>query len=365
MRRAAGWKHWVVFALITSCVSMAAYHLGSLAAIELKQHEQKTPLPTVNGLYIEPQALDIGEAWETPEYRFPLKIRNAGRVSRTIRRFQTTCGCLELDPPGRIIEPGETAEFTGKLNLMHRLPYQWGIAQWPVSVRLDPVFDGDLGSTPGWEVKGVARCRVSINTPKLAFDERCSPEGSRVWQKVHAKAYVPLKELRAAATSKTAEVRVEKSATDPADYFIFVSPNASLPLGRFRLEVQLQAMTLDDVVHPCPTIEVLGDMQPSSRLIPRMVLLGEHTVPSEAEADVTLRLPGKDWKIAHIEADTTGVRIKRSKSELEEEVRLHITQRIKQAGDHVSTIRIVVRRPDKKLEIVPVEVRYYGQSGPR
>lgn len=365
MRHLVRWKHWTVFGLIASSASLMAYHLGSLAAIELRQHEQRKPLPTVNGLYIEPQALDIGEVWETPQHTFRLTIQNAGGVPRTITRFQTTCGCLKLDPPSRTIGPGDKAEFTGKLNLMHRLPYQWGVAQWAVSVRLDPVFEGDFAPTPGWEVKGIVRSRVSINTPNLAFEDRCSHQGPRIWQKVRAKAHVPLKSLQASVVPESAVVRVEASAATPGDYFIFVSPNPSLPLGRFRFEVQLQAVTLDDVSYPCPTIEVVGEMQPSTRVIPRMVLLGEHIVPSEAEADVTLQLPAKDWKIDHVETDTEDMLVTQSKSELEEEVRLHITQRIEQVGDRVSTLRIVMRKPDKQVEIVLVEVRYYGQSGSR
>lgn len=158
---------------------------------------------------------------------------------------------------------------------------------------------------------------------------------------------------------------MESDAANPGDYFLFVSPNPSLPIGRFRFEVQLQAMTLDDEVHPCSAIEAAGEMQPSSRVIPRMVLLGEHTIPTKAEADVTLRLPANDWKIDHNETDKTEMLVTQAKTELKEGVRLHITQRIRQIGDGVSTIRIVVRKPDKQVEIVPVEVRYYGQSGPR
>lgn len=121
-------------------------------------------------------------------------------------------------------------------------------------------------------------------------------------------------------------------------------------------------MTADDV-HPCSTIDVVGSMQPSSRVIPRLVLLGEQTIPSDAEADVTLRLPTKDWRIDHIETDSRDTSV--SQFAAEEGRRLHITQRITEVGDRVSIIRIVVRKPDKQLEIVPVEVRYHGQKGPR
>ncbi len=366
MRWLSRWKHWAMFVLLAPAASLVAYHLGSLVAVRwAKAQEQRLPPASVNGLYIEPTSLDMGEVWETPRHTFRLRIQNIGSIARTITRFQTTCGCLELEPPGQTIAPGGKAEFTAHLDLTHRLPYQWGVGQWPVSVRLDPVFKEDFAPTPGWEVKGIVRSRVSINTPRLAFEDQCSHGGARVWQKIRAKAYVPLKSLRASILPKSAEVRVESSAANPEDYFIFVSPNPSLPIGRFHFQVQLQAVTLDGEIHPCSAIEVVGEMQPSSRVTPRMVLLGEHTIPTEAEADVTLRLPAKDWKIDHIETDTTDTLVTQAKAELEEGVRLHITQRIRQVGDHVSIIRIAVRKPDKQVEIVPVEVRYYGQSGSR
>ncbi len=361
----ARWKHWTVFLLITPTACLAAYHFSSLAALELRQREHQVLLPTVNGLYLEPQSLDLGDVWETPRHTFRLTIQNVGSLARTIARFETTCGCLQLDPPGQTIAPGDKAEFTAHLNLMRRLSYQVGVAEWPVSVRLNPVFKGDFASTPGWEVKGVVHSRVSTNVLELAFEDRCTHQGPRIWRKVRAKAHMPLKSLRASVVPESAEVRVESDAANPGDYLLFVSPNPSLPIGRFRFEVQLQAVTLDEEVHPCSSIVAAGEMQPSSRAIPRMVLLGEHAIPAKVETDVTLRLPANDWKIDHIETDTTETLVTQAKAELKEGVRLHITQRIEQVGDGVSTVRIVVRKPDKQTEVVPVEVRYYGQNGPR
>ncbi len=365
MRRAARWKHWGVFLLIAPTASVAAYHLGALSATKLKQQEHQAAPPTVNGLYIDPQSLDIGEVWETPQYTFRLTIENLGSLPRAISRFQTTCGCLKLEPQGRTIAPGDKAEFAAKLDLTRRSPHQRGLARRSVMVQLNPVFEGDFAPTPGWEVKGTVLSRITISTPQLAFEDRCAHMGPRAWQKVRAKAHVPLKTLQATAPPNSAEVRVNPSNDNPEDYLILISPNPALPLGPFRFEVQLRAVTLDSVAHLCSAIEVAGEMQPSTRVIPRMVLLGEHTVPSVAEADVTLQLPAKDWKIDHIETDTTETLVTQNESESPEGVCLHISQRIGQIGDHVSKIRISVRKPDKQVEIVPVEVRYYGQSGPR
>jgi hypothetical protein len=363
--RLGRWKHWFFFLLVAPAASLAAYHLGSLTAFGLKQKEQSFSAATINGLYIQPQSLDLGEVWETPDHSFRLTIQNVGKQTRSISRFQTTCGCLQLDPPGRTIAPGEKAEFNAHLDLMHRLPYQIGLAQWPKVVRIDPVFEGDLTATLGWEMKAVVRSRVSTNRMQIPFADRCSSDGDRVWSKVRATAHVPLKCLQATVRPNYAATRIESNPASPEDYFIFVSPNPSLPLGAFRFEVRLRAVTLDDVSHDCATIEAFGVMQPASRVLPRVVLLGEHTIPSEAVADVNLKLPSSRWHIDHLETDSTETLVTQAEGETKESPRLHITQRIMQPGDGVSRIRIVVRKPNKELEIVTVEVRYYGQNGHR
>lgn len=335
------------------------------SALGLRQQEQRTPPPTVRGLYIEPQTLDLGEVWETPQHTFRLTIQNFGKAAQLISGFQTTCGCLQLDPSEQTIASGDKAEFTCKLNLMRRLPHQLGLARRPVSVHLDPVFKGDSAATRGWEVKGVALSRASISTAELAFEDRCAHEGPRVWQKARATAHVPLKSLQASVVPKSAAIRIEKSAANPEEFLIFVSPNPSLPVGQFQFEVQLQALSVEDEVYPCSSIHVGGNMQPPSRVTPRLVLLGEQTVSSEAEADVTLQLPASDWKIDHIETDTTDTLVRQGKPDREGRVPLHIRQQIRQIGDGVATIRIAVRKPNKQIENVPMEVRYYGQNGPR
>lgn len=124
VRLPSQWRQWAVFMLLAPTASLAAYHLGSLTSTGLKQQEQRRQPPTINGLFVEPQSLDLGEVSETPRHTFRLTIQNRGSAARTISRFQTTCGCLQLDPSRQTIAPGATAEFTGNLDLMHRRPYQ-------------------------------------------------------------------------------------------------------------------------------------------------------------------------------------------------------------------------------------------------
>jgi hypothetical protein len=145
-------------------------------------------------------------------------------------------------------------------------------------------------------------------------------------------------------------------------YLIIVSPHANLPIGPFKFQVQVRAITADGVAHPCSSIDVTGDMQPSSRVLPRLILLGERNVLDSAEADVTVRLPASDWSIDRIETDTLDTMVARVGSGPDGGELLRVTQRISQAGDYVSPIRILIRKPDGQMEVVKVEVRYHGQN---
>jgi hypothetical protein len=93
-----------------------------------------------------------------------------------------------------------------------------------------------------------------------------------------------------------------------------------------------------------------------------MILFGEKTVPSEAEAFVTVRLPCNGWTVDHFETDDADIKIRQDGETTDGLKRLRVVQRISQIGDHKSAIQIIVRRPDHETEAVRVGVSYYGQT---
>lgn len=101
-------------------------------------------------------------------------------------------------------------------------------------------------------------------------------------------------------------------------------------------------------------------MQPPVRVLPRVVLLGEHAVPGRAKAYVTVRLPANGWTIDRIEADDPDTAVARTEVEVDGGIRYRITQTIARAGDYVSTVRFVVRQPDGQTESATIHVHYHG-----
>jgi hypothetical protein len=308
---------------------------------------------TVHGLYIEPTSLDLGEVWESAKHTVLVQVKNLSREVRTIIGFGTSCECSAVEPQKLTLGPGEAAELAVALDLTHRLPYQLGLARRPLTVRLSPVFKGDFDSTPGWDLTGVILSRVSLHD---------RPPVSR---KVRARVHRPHSRVTGVAVPDKASVQVEEVAGSPGEYLIAISPRPDLPVGPFKFDVPVREVDAHGDIHPCASISVTGEMQPSFRVFPRVILLGEQHVSGQAEAEITVSLPGNWWTVERIETESTDTRISRSKADADGEVRLRVQQTIAKAGDQISPIRIVVRKPNGETETATVEVRYYGESSRR
>jgi hypothetical protein len=379
----------------------AGYYLGALAAGSLGTRAE---FPTVNGLYIDPGSLDVGEVWEDPEYHVPLTVKNLGSQTQTIVDFQPSCHCVDIEPRNLIVPANQSVRLTVALDLTRRTPDQVGLARRPLLVSLRPVFQGDFGAASGWELRASVRSRVSLESAQIAFADQCTRGGTAVWRKVKATAHFPLERLEVYAPPEIADVRSEPLAHDPGKYIILVSPRPSLPAGPFQFQVQVDAVEAGGSTHRCASIEAYGEMQPPVQVFPRMLLLGEHRVGTRVEADVCLHLPTTgpsatsvpdqlptaesklaflpdedpgarpaldlnldlerkrygQWFVDHIETAGPGTIVKEGGTQPDGVVMLHVTQNIEHPGDQTSRVRVVVRNPNRELEPITIEIRYHG-----
>ncbi len=357
------WSQWLFRLISIPLVCVGGYFLAILASSVRTPVQSRLDGPIVNGLHIDPHALELGEIWETPEHLARVTIKNVSAELRTLIRFEPSCDCLGVEPQGLTIPPGQAADVTLHLDLTHRQPYQLGLARWPVSVRLQPVFEGDFAPTLGWDVKAVVRSRVSLVGWQLAFGDRCTHTGPPVERKVRARTHQPLRRLEAVPVPAIATVRVEPVAGAEGEYFIVVSPRSDLPVGPFHFQVNVAAVTEDGVVHRTASLDVSGEMQPATRVVPGVILLGERPLGESAQGEVTVLLPSKDWTVDHIEAGSADTTVTRVGNGLDGGVQFRVDQRIAELGDQVCRIRFILRKPDGQTESVHVEVRYYGQKG--
>lgn len=354
------WQQFITLILVPpACI--AAYWLGTLVT---GPSPEPTPLPSVGGLHIDAKDLDLGEIWETPEHAVVVPVRNVGSTPVTVAEFATSCDCSGVEPESVTIPPGSSAKVTVKLDLTHRSPYQLGLARRTFSVRLDPVFQGDFAPTPGWEIRGTVRSRVSLEAASLAFADKCVRGGAPASRTVRATAHLPLLRLEVSAPQELASVRVE-THSDPGRYTLVITPNPDLPIGPFRFRVEVTAVVPDGTAYQCGGIDVSGEIQSPIRVLPRIVLLGEHTVSAHAEADITVRLPADGWAIDHVGVDDQDTVVTRVGVDDKGGIRYRVCQHVRRTGDHVARVRFVARNGGEATETASVEVRYHGQTTQR
>lgn len=131
-------------------------------------------------------------------------------------------------------------------------------------------------------------------------------------------------------------------------------------MGSFRFDVPLIVVSPDGERHRCTAIEVSGEMRPSTRIVPDIVLLGEHPVGEKATAEVSVRLPaGSGWTVDRVEGPPDMALTPGGSTE-DGALRYRLVQNIKEPGDKVVKAKFLVSKPGHDPEAVELTVRYYG-----
>ena len=284
----------MVFALAAPFVCALAYAAGSFFACTFEKKSGNSNGLITNGLFVESSCLNLGEVWETPNHYVRFLVTNKSSQVREIKQFAVSCDCIAVHPASLRLEPGASQEIEVHLDLTHRQPYQLGLERWPIAVEVRPVFEGSFASSSGWTITGVVRSRLSLETPRLAFGDQCHHRGTGVTRRVMAKAHVPLLRVEATAPAELAAVQVDEAPESLGEYRILISPRPDLPVGPFQFEVQVRAVTPDGAIHPCAAIEVSGEMQATTRVFPKVILLENRHLGEEVACQVNLTLASKD-----------------------------------------------------------------------
>lgn len=304
--------------------------------------------------------LDLGEVWEDPEFVRRITIRNTGTQTVSVEKLLGGCECTELEPRSFALAPGGAQELAVKIDLTHRFPHQFGMERRELLLDVSPVFAKRGAAAEHWPIRGVVKSRVSVDGRGLAFGDLCGQGGPAVTGTMKATAHVPLAGLEATGPTDKATVSVVPVPKRPGGYDVRVTPDPDLPLGHFRFDVGLTAVSPDGTRHRCVAFYVEGEMRSPVRVFPDPVLLGEHTVGTAAEAIVTVEFPAGGWSVDRIETERSDTTVTPT-TQLDDRPTYTIRQPIMKSGDHASQIRFVCRKPNAQLETVPITVRWYGE----
>ncbi len=122
----------------------------------------------------------------------------------------------------------------------------------------------------------------------------------------------------------------------------------------------MNAVTPDGVKHRCVAFRVSGEMRSPVRVVPDIVLLGEHPVGAISESIVSIRFPTEAWLLNRIETEHTDTRVLPTEP-LDGHPAYRILQPITNPSDGTCQVRFVCTKPNGQLETVTTTLRWYGE----
>lgn len=356
-----------VFVLLNTlfliAICFAAYFVGRMGSQALERKPEPVappPVAVAAGLFIDPAETKLGEMWEAPEYTATVTLRNTSDTAIAVSKFGTSCVCSGIEPASVVVPAHGSVPLRVKMDLTHRMPHLAEQERRPFSVTLHPLVLQAGVASNGWEFTGVVRSRVGLSHSRLEFGDRCTHAGTPVTRKVRANVFQTGVTLEAVAKPRLATVEVVPVAGKPGEYEIAITPDPKLAVGPFRFDVPITAVMPGGKRQRCTAIEVSGEMQHSTRIVPSIVLLGEHPVGDEATAEVTVRLPARPgWSVDRVEG-SPGMRVSVGGTPEEGALSYLLVQKITEPGEHVEIAKFQIANPAGAWETVEVTVRYYG-----
>lgn len=104
--------YWLPIALVL--VSLAAI-AGTITGRLANRGSQSTSKASI--LYVAPEKLNFGEAWETDHFEWTLPVENRGPSRVNISQASTSCSCTSVSPSEFTIEPGQSRELALVIDL--------------------------------------------------------------------------------------------------------------------------------------------------------------------------------------------------------------------------------------------------------
>lgn len=353
------YARWLLAIVILGVSFGAAYWTG-LAARNAKQ---PPPMEVIEGLAVAAADLDLGEVWEEKGIAWRLPIHNVNPSRIEIQDLLQTCGCTEIQPRRVSIAAGETASIDLTLDLTHRTYSEWEQARRPFEVMISPVLNPKSRPRLGWKLHGTIVSRVTLDKLAIDFGERPIHGGTPITQTVLATVHVPCERLETVVKPEVAAVTVIPQKDDKTKFEINLTVNPDLLPGKFQADVQIFTLSPNGDKALGVTLPISGIMQPEVRLLPAQLLLEAKPVGEVAEAVITLQA-SMDARITvdHIEIDSPDLHVEPMTVEgIPAGRAFRVRQKLTKEGEQVSEVRFVIRKPDKKLIMLPVQVCCRGE----
>jgi hypothetical protein len=341
------WLRRGVAAAVLVLACWGAYWVGSAPQRVAAQTE---------GLVVNPQYLDFGEVWEDPRFVWTLPIENRSPVDITIPEFSVSCTCVGIEPQSLTIPAGQTTNVKLTLNLPAERPQKWDGTPWKFQARIYPELEGLRH--PGWLVQGRVRTAFTLSARLIHYGDSLVRGQPFESQTVTLTPAMPLEGVTARCDPPLAAVQVTKEADR---YSLRITPSESLPVGPFKFEVLVEAVTREGrraIGIIAVQGRVLGDISP----VPDMIAFGAGPLGEMMEETLVLQSrSGRPFEVVGCEGKADGVDVQAIGATGDQVHMFRVQLRISQLGDQTATIRFLVRAMGAaKPEDVSLPVSYHG-----
>ena len=359
-------KRFVITVLLCIGSGVSAYVLSSRLWLEGAEQEQRQAQEAIiDGLSISTSHLSVGDVWEEKIVTLELPIQNITSETIYVRDIKSSCGCMQISPRKLSIPATETAAVRVSINAQARRPDQVGEPDRAFFYDITPITRAnDTNHGKSWRLEGVLRSRVTLSNLGIHFGESAVFRQAATPMKVEATVHVPAERIVATIVPEVVSIRIARKTDDPSRYDLFITPKESLPQGPFKADVTLEIERADGSRAFGATFPVEGVVQPEVRALPARLLLGSNKVGETVSAVVVLQVPSNtSVTVTQIETDSDNLHAAPTEVEGIPTGRAYrVKFKLTKEGDQSATLHFVLRKADRSLERLHVEVNAFGDS---
>lgn len=354
-------------AVIAAVCGLAAVggHQAGLASRTHSTNQQVSEKPDNGGLFIEPNRLDFGEAWEQQALPLVLPIENKGTTTVHVAHFTTSCLCTNIEPTSLTIPPGGLREVRLVIDLTKRCRSEADKSLRDFRLQLIPHLESSgPGRAAGWVLSGRVRSPLHFDPALLDVGEvsvLAQPMGAT---RTLVTTHVPLANLEVSRQSARWDVQVKPVGEGRSQFEVLVTPAQRLPLGEIKFDLALVPVRATGERLPEQTVTVLGqvvaDVKPSLPVIP----LGALRVGRTAGEILSLHSrTSRPFDVLGVAVEGSGLSVEPVQRPGIDAPTYRVRQQVERSGEQSGKVVFRVRPQQGDVTEVSIPVVYNGIQG--
>lgn len=313
------------------------------------------------GLVVDADQLDFGDAWENQSIRRVLSVRNPTSSAIHVRAFLCSSAAMTVEPASVDVPPAQAVRISVNIDLASMCGLPSAKATEQATFSITPLIAGHSPRVVTWKVGLRVRKPFSVEAHTLHFSTPVVHGVTPPVRKTHVRAHYPLRSLSVACDTTCARARLVHRADNTDGYDLEVEPSNRLPCGPFAIPISVKGVTQQGAYefaqHLVATGSTEEDVWPApDRVDSGVTALGEvirHTVVLRSSTSQAFTLEGiEGGQNVHVEP-AHGASTQQA---------FMVTQQATRLGRQTNKLVFLVRLRGRALIQVPFELSYYWVS---